>query len=393
MTASRARKSYDGVVLAMPVTVPYERYSIESAHWWLGRALRALADGAGISHRAFDGFAAASFTMGPDTAIALTQHFGLTPRWLDHVPMGGAAGIVSIRRAARAVQAGDADIVACVAADTNQVDTFRKTLANFSRFAQDASYPYGAGGPNASFALIARAYMDRFGAKREDFGKLCVAQRDNALRYPHALMKKPLTLEQYLSARPIAEPFHLFDCVMPCAGAEAFLVMHEETALSLDLPFVRLLSAIERHNAFPDDAVQTRGGWVMDRGELYGMAGLTPDDIDFMQTYDDYPVISMMQFEDLGFCEKGEGPDFVRQHTFTIDGSFPHNTSGGQLSVGQAGAAGGHLGIVEAMRQLLGTAGGTQVTDAKIGLVSGFGMINYDRGLASAAAILARRSP
>jgi len=392
MTASRARKSYDGVVLAVPVTVPYERYSIESAHWWLGRALRALAEGAGISHREFDGFAVASFTMGPDTAIALTQHFGLTPRWLDHVPMGGAAGIVSIRRAARAVQAGDADIVACVAADTNQVDTFRKTLANFSRFAQDASYPYGAGGPNASFALIARAYMDRFGAKREDFGKLCVAQRDNALNYPHALMKKPLTLDQYLSARPIAEPFHLFDCVMPCAGAEAFLVMREETALSLGLPFARVLSAIERHNAFPEDALQTRGGWAMDRGELYDMAGLTPDHIDFMQTYDDYPVISMMQFEDLGFCQKGEGPDFVRQHTFTIDGSFPHNTSGGQLSVGQAGAAGGHLGIVEAMRQLLGLAGGTQVADAKIGLVSGYGMINYDRGLASAATILARQS-
>jgi acetyl-CoA acetyltransferase len=205
-------------------------------------------------------------------------------------------------------------------------------------------------------------------------------------------MKKPLTLEQYMSARPIAEPFHLFDCVMPCAGAEAFLMMREETAVSLGLPFVRLLSAIERHNAFPDDAVQTRGGWVMDRHELYGMAGLTPGDIDFVQTYDDYPVISMMQFEDLGFCDKGEGPDFVRQHTFTTDGSFPHNTSGGQLSVGQAGAAGGHLGIVEAMRQLLGTAEGTQVTDAKIGLVSGFGMINYDRGLASAAAILARQS-
>jgi acetyl-CoA acetyltransferase len=306
--------------------------------------------------------------------------------------MGGASGIVSIRRAARAVQAGDVNIVACVAADTNQVDTFRKTLASFSRFAQDASYPYGAGGPNASFALIARAYMDRYGATREDFGKLCVAQRDNALRYPHALMKKPLTLEQYMSARPIAEPFHLFDCVMPCAGAEAFLVMREETAVSLGLPFVRLLSAIERHNAFPDDAVQTRGGWVMDRDELYGMASLTPDDIDFVQTYDDYPVISMMQFEDLGFCGKGEGPDFVRQHTFTIDGSFPHNTSGGQLSVGQAGAAGGHLGIVEAMRQLLGAAGGTQVADVKVGLVSGFGMINYDRGLASAAAILARQS-
>ncbi|MGF9694265.1 thiolase family protein [Rhizobium sp. 0TCS1.26] len=390
MSGHRARQSYDGVVLAVPVTVPYQRYSIETAHWWMGRALRGLADGAGISHREFDGFSTASFTMGPDSAIALTQHFGLSPRWIDHVALGGAAGIVAIRRAARAVQAGDADIVACVAADTNQVDTFRKTLASFSRFAQDASYPYGAGGPNASFALIAHHYMDRYGATREDFGRICVAQRDNALKNPHALMKKPLTLEQYLSARPIAEPFHLFDCVMPCAGAEGFLVMREETARSLGLAFVRLLSAIERHNAFAEDPVQERGGWLIDRDELYGMADVRPDDMDFVQTYDDYAVISMMQFEDLGFCAKGEGPDFVRQHTFTVDGSFPHNTSGGQLSVGQAGAAGGHLGITEAMRQLLGTADGTQVKDAALGLVSGFGMINYDRGLASSAAILAR---
>ncbi|MDR6819274.1 acetyl-CoA acetyltransferase [Neorhizobium sp. 2083] len=392
MVFSRARQSYDGVVLAVPVTVPYQRYSIETAHWWMGKALRALADGAGISHRDFDGFSVASFTMGPDVAVALTQHFGLSPRHIDHVPMGGAAGIVSLRRAARAVQAGDADIVACVAADTNRVDSFRSLLAGFSRFSQDAVYPYGAGGANGSFALIARHYMDRYGATREDFGKLCVAQRDNALRNPDALMKKPLTLEQYMSARAIAEPFHLFDCVMPCAGAEAFLVMREETATSLKLPFVRLLSAIERHNAFAEDPVQVRGGWVVDRDELYGMAGSAPGDMDFVQTYDDYAVISMMQFEDLGFCAKGEGPDFVRQHTFTVDGSFPHNTSGGQLSVGQAGAAGGHLGITEAMRQLLWTAEGRQVKDAKLGLVSGFGMINYDRGLASAAAILARAS-
>ncbi|MFB9949668.1 thiolase family protein [Rhizobium puerariae] len=392
MVFSRSRQSYDGVVLAVPVTVPYQRYSTEGAHWWMGRALRALAEGAGVGHRDFDGFSTASFTMGPDTAIALTQHFGLSPRWIDHVPMGGAAGIVSLRRAARAVQAGDADIVACVAADTNRVDSFRNLLAGFSRFSQEAVYPYGAGGANGSFALIARHYMDRYGANREDFGKLCVAQRDNALRNPHALMKKPLTLEQYMSARPIAEPLHLFDCVMPCAGAEAFLILREETAVSLGLPFVRLLSAIERHNAFPNDPVQVRGGWAVDRDELYGMAGVGPDDMDFVETYDDYPVISMMQFEDLGFCGKGEGPDFVRRHSFTIDGTFPHNTSGGQLSVGQAGAAGGHLGITEAMRQLLGVAGGTQVEDARLGLVSGFGMINYDRGLASAAAIFARAS-
>jgi acetyl-CoA acetyltransferase len=122
------------------------------------------------------------------------------------------------------------------------------------------------------------------------------------------------------------------------------------------------------------------------------MAGVAPGDVDFVETYDDYPVISMMQFEDLGFCRKGEGPDFVRSHSFANDGDFPHNTSGGQLSVGQAGAAGGYLGLVEAMRQLTGGALGSQVPDANIGLVSGFGMINYDRGLASAAALLARAS-
>ncbi len=389
MVDAKARRSYDGVVVAMPITVPYERFSIESAHWWIARALRALSQGAGISHREFDGFAMASFSTAPDTAIGLTQHFGLSPRWLDHVPMGGVSGIISLRRAARAVQAGDADIVACVAGDTNQVDTFRKTLSNFSRFAQDAVYPYGAGGANASFALIAKNYMNRYGARREDFGKLCVAQRENALRNPHALMKKPLTLDQYMTARPIADPIHLFDCVMPCAGAEAFLVMGEEQAKSLGLPFARILSTIERHHAFAEDEVQYRGGWVRDIDDLYAVAGIAPDDIDVVQTYDDYPVISMMQFEDLGFCKKGEGPDFVRSHTFTIDGSFPHNSSGGQLSVGQAGAAGGHLGIVECMRQVMGTASATQVGNARIGLASGFGMINYDRGLSSGAVIFA----
>jgi acetyl-CoA acetyltransferase len=383
------RKGYEGIVATVPVTIPYVRYSVESAHWWVGRALSELVRQAGITPGDVDGFCVASFTLGPDTAIALTQHFGLSPRWLDHVSLGGASGIASWRRAARAVQAGDADIVACVAGDTNHPDSFRKTLANFSRFAEDAVYPYGSGGANASFAMIARHYMKRFGATREDFGKLCVAQRDNALRYPDALMKEPLTLDAYMRARPIADPIHLFDCVMPCAGAEAFLVMRAETASTLGLVGVKLLSTIERHNAFADDPVQIRGGWARDVDDLYAMAGVGHGEIDFVQTYDDYPVISIMQFEDLGFCSKGGGPEFVRAHDFTIEGSFPHNTSGGQLSGGQAGAAGGHLGIVESLRQLTGVAAGRQVTGARLGLVSGFGMINYDRGLSSGAAILA----
>jgi acetyl-CoA acetyltransferase len=383
------RLPYEGVALAVPITVPYVRYSIRTAHWWLARALGLLLERSGLKKDEIDGLTVSSFTLSPDTAIGFTQHVGLSPRWLDHVPLGGASGIVALRRAARAVQCGDAEVVACLAGDTNHVDSFRLTLANFSQFARDAVYPYGAGGPNASFAFLTAHYMRLYGATREDFGKLCVAQRANALKNPQALFKKALTLEQYLDARPIAEPLHLFDCVMPCAGADAFLVLSEERARSLALPYARLLGTIERHNAFSADPVQLRAGWALDRGELYAQAGCSPQELDFVQAYDDYPVITLMQLEDLGFCEKGDGPAFVRRHRFTWDGDFPLNTSGGQLSAGQAGAAGGFLGMVEGIRQLTRGAGERQVPDAKIGLVSGFGMINYDRGLGSGAAILA----
>jgi acetyl-CoA acetyltransferase len=384
------RRGYQGVAVCAPVSVPYRRTSVNSAQWWIGRGLRGLAERTGLRAADFDGFSVSSFTLAPDTAIALTQHFGLSPRWLDHVPMGGASGAVALRRAARAVQAGDADYVACIAGDTNHVDSFRQTLAGFSRFSQDAVYPYGAGGPNASFALITRHYMQRTGATREDFGRICVAQRCNAMDNEAALLRRALSLDDYMGARAVCDPLHLFDCVMPCAGAEAFLVCREDDARALELPFARVLAAIERHNAFPDDPIQYRGGWVLDRDDFWAMADAAPGDVDFVQTYDDYPVIVMMQIEDLGFCAKGEAPAFVRAHDFTRNGDFPHNTSGGQLSVGQAGAGGGYLGLVEAVRQLTDAAGPTAVPGARIGLVSGFGMINYDRGLASAAVLLAR---
>lgn len=386
------RQSYDGVVVTAPFSTPYQRYSTQTAHYWLARALKGTLDAAGLRKDGIDGLSVASFTLFPDSPVGLSQHLGVTLRWLDSIPMGGASGVVALRRAARAVQAGDAEIVACLAGDTNHIDSFRKLLSSFSRFAMDAAYPYGYGGPNSMFALLTDRYMQEYGATREDFGRIAVAQRDNALRNPNALMKKSLSLEDYLEARPISDPIALFDCVMPCAGAEAFLVMSEEEAVKRGLPFARVAGTIERHNAFPDDPIQLRGGWALDVEDLWYMAGMQPADMDLVQTYDDYPVISMMQFEDLGFCGKGEAPAFLRDRDLTVTGDLPHNTSGGQLSAGQAGAAGGFLGMVEALRQVTRTAGPTQVADAKHALVSGFGMINYDRGLCSGAAILTGES-
>lgn len=382
------RQAYDGVALVAPFSTPYQRYSTDTAHWWIAGALRGALGSAGLKPNEIDGFCVSSFSLAPDSAVGLTQHLGLCLRWLDHIPMGGASGIVALRRAARAVQCGDANIVACAAGDTNHIDSFRSLLSSFSRSASDASYPYGYGGPNANFALLTDRYMHEYGATREDFGRICVAQRSNALKYPGAMMKKPLTLEQYINTRPISDPIALFDCVMPCAGSEAFLVMSEEEAVKRNLPYALIGGAIERHNAHANDSIQLRGGWTMDIDELYEMADCNAENIDLLQTYDDYPVICMMQFEDLGFCQKGSAAEFVRTHDLTIEGDFPHNTSGGQLSAGQAGAAGGFLGLVEAIRQVSGTAGPTQVKDANQAMVAGFGMINYDRGVCSGAAII-----
>lgn len=386
------RKGYEGVAVAVPVTVPYVRYSTRSAHAFIGAAVKALLDASGLKKDDIDGLTVSSFSLTPDTAVGVTQHIGLSPRWLDHIPTGGASGVMALRRAARAVQAGDADVVACVSADTNHVDSFRLMLGGFSNFSRDATYPYGSGGPNALFAFITAHYMAQTGCTREDFGRLCVDQRTNALAYGSRVFKKPLTLQEYLAARPIAEPIHLFDCVMPVAGGEAFLVMSEARARDLGLPYATVRGSIERHNAFSTDPIMVRGGWHVDCADLYAMADCKPEDIGFLQTYDDYPVIVMMQFEGLGFCGPGEAPAFVRSRSTAWSGEFPHNTSGGQLSTGQAGCAGGFLGMTEALRQLTDQAPGRAVRNNRLGMVSGYGMVTYDRCLCTGAVILGRPS-
>ena len=388
-------RSYEGVALLAPVSFGYARQSPHTAPWFIGKTLKLMLQQARLNKDDIDGFAVSSFSLGADSVIPLTQHYQITPRWVEQLPYGGASGVIALRRAARAIQAGDANVIACIGGDGAAHRSFEQTAGEFSSFTIDSSFPYGAGGPNAAFAMITRNYMERYGATREDFARIAVDQRYNANHYGPALLgHKTLSVEQYLAARPIAGPVHLFDCVMPCAGGEGFLVMDEDRARSTGLPYCLINAADELHNAHRDDPVQERGGWTEYANDLYQRANLGPDDINLVQTYDDYPVISMMQLEDLGFCAKGEGAAFVQATDMRFDGSgphphkLPHNTNGGQLSVGQAGSAAGYLGVTETLRQLTGTATDNQVANARHAMVSGFGMVNYDRGLCSAAAIL-----
>ena len=268
-------RDYADIVLTSPTSVGYVRQSPHGAAWFIGNALRNMLFQSGLARDAIDGLAITSFSLGADSAISLTQQLALSPRWIDDLAYGGASGIMALRRAARAIQAGDAEVIACIGGDGAGHGSFEQVAAEFSNFTIDAAFPYGAGGPNTAFALLTRRYMERYGARREDFGKLAVAQRYNANHYPPALLgHKTLNLEDYLQARPIAGPLHLFDCVMPCAGGEGFLVMSEDRARHLGLRYCRVLAAEELHNAHRDDPIQLRGGWTEYADRLYSTAGL-----------------------------------------------------------------------------------------------------------------------
>jgi acetyl-CoA acetyltransferase len=173
---------------------------------------------------------------------------------------------------------------------------------------------------------------------------------------------------------------------MPCAGAEAILV----GSLDRVAPGkrIRILAGRERHNHPVGEVSPLRGGWELFREELYDEAGCGTEAMDFVQVYDDYPIMVAIQLEDLGFCKKGEVGRFLEGHTMTWDGSFPLNTGGGQLSCGQTGGGGGMIGLTEAARQLHGEGGARQVRGAKRGLVSGYGMVAYGHGLSASALVL-----
>jgi acetyl-CoA acetyltransferase len=385
-------QNYAGVAITTPVTYGYTRTTEHEVPWFIGGVLEALMRRTGVAKKDIDGLVLATYRLAPDNSASIAEYFGLSTRFMVDLPFGGASGVIALRRAVRAVQAGDAEIVACIGADV--APTGFGIGANFSRFSRDHVYPYGAGGPNAVFAMITDNYMRKNGATRQDLGRICVAQRSNGAQFPLAVMRTPITMEEYLAARPISDPLVLLDCVMRVSGAEGFLVMSEERAKSLSLPFASVAGTIERHDGVSATAVQEAVGFDAVRDGLYEQAGIGPEDMDFIQAYDDYPVIVLLQLESLGLCAPGEGARFVRTRDLTVGGDLPLNTNGGMLAMGQAGAAGGFVGMTEALRQLTGDTPGAAVAGAKVGLVSCYGTVNYDRGLCSSAAILtAARGP
>ncbi|MDH2052119.1 thiolase family protein [Achromobacter marplatensis] len=343
----------------------------------IGDALR----GAGLTPADVDGLGVASFTLRPDRAIDLGWRLGLRLNWCMQDEMGGASAINLLRQAWLALEAGQARTIVLVSGDHFTGADFAGLVRGYNRSAQEYLSPLGCEGPNPLFAMLTQRQMARTGLRREDYGALCVAQRQWAADNPNAAYRQPLTLAQYLDAPLVAPPLGRLDCVPVVSGASALVLRAQPEGVS-----VRLIASDARYNDDQQEGDGLATGIAAFAPDLWRRAGLGAEDMDVISVYDDYPAMALAQLCDLGFARADDLPGFIARRIATR--ALPVNTAGGQLSAGQAGTAGGMHGLVEVSRQLLGQAGARQLPGLRHGVVTGYGMVQLRYGMCANAAVL-----
>jgi acetyl-CoA acetyltransferase len=372
-------------------SLPATRYALAGV-----AILAALAD-AGLTIHDLDGFS--YFAGGMDTAY-LAQTLGI-PRIRFTAGISGSGGgcTGTIGLAAMAVGQGMANVVACIFS-VQQTVRYGSAFSNdtgamFAGEQRDSDRDFiansGLASPGEMFALIARRHMHEFGTTREHFGHVAVSTRSHAITRPTSLMRTPLSMAQYLAAPLIADPFCIYDFCLESDGSVCILVATEERARSLRQQPVLVASSVHGGSGrwgkgmewfgMPADIFATSGMTDI-APDLYGQAGLSPDDIDVALLYDHFSAMVICQLEDFGFCERGAGGPFVAAgETTWPNGSLPVNTHGGNLSEGYMK---GMSHIREAVEQLRGIAV-NQVQDAKAALIT-----SGPSGVPNSALILTR---
>lgn len=342
-------------------------------------ALAAIAD-AGLQPDDIDGVAAYPGPMpgvpgfaGPGV-YEVQDALGIDLRW--HLSgLEGPAQISPIIHAALAVAAGlcrHALVYRTVTEASAAADTGRRgigagsaEISGFTAF----FVPFGAMSAANWLALYARRHMHEFGTKREHLGIIAVTDRRHAGLNPQAIYRQPLTMEEYLSARMISDPFGLYDCDVPVDGSTAVVV--SSAAVQRDLPH-----AAVRVNAV-GTALRARPLW--DQWEdlttmaardaaahMWSRTELRPADVDTAQLYDGFSFLTLAWIEALGFCKRGESGPFVENGRIALGGELPLNTWGGQLSGGRLHGFGF---VAEAVRQLRGECGERQVPNCEVAVV------------------------
>ncbi len=342
-------------------------------------AKRAL-DDAGLKVSDIDGVLTAYSFTEPYFMLGsvLCEYLGLKPRYNASVIVGGGSPAVMLKHAMEAILAGSADTI-LVCAGENRATGQSRDSAVSALLAVGHPYfeqPYGGSIPGF-YAMIAQRHMHVYGTTREHLAHIAVNTRRHALLHPNAHMKTPITLQDVLSAKPIADPLGMLDCCLISDAGGAFIVTSAERAKNLKSKPAYLLGIGEHHTHEHIMCAPslTEFGAKESGKRAYEMAGVKPSDIDVAQLYDCFSIVPLIELEELGFCEPGEGGAFFADGRASIGGKLPINTHGGMLSHAHAGAAGGLFGIVEGVRQLRGGLGERQVEGAELALVHNEGGI------------------
>lgn len=308
----------------------------------------------------------------------LCEYLGLKPRFNASMVVGGASPAVMLKHAAEAIKAGQAETILICAGENRATGQSRDDAVAALVAVGHPFYeqPYGFSIPSF-YAMIARRYMHEYGMTRDDLSHVAVTTRDHALMHPNAHMKKPITVAEVSGAKAIAEPFTMLDCCLISDAGGAMIVTSADRAKDLKSPPVYLhgIGEYHTHEHLMCAESLTEFGASVSGKTAYDMAGLGPDDMDFAELYDCFTVVPVLELEELGFAPRGEGFRHWTEGRAAVGGALPVNTHGGMLSHAHAGAAGGLLGLVEAVRQLRGGLGARQVEGANVGLVHNEGGI------------------
>ncbi len=351
-----------------------------SAQGLLEEAIGNALNDSGLTTKDIDGL----LLRGPDEIYTFHQvmgeRLGIDCTFSTTLTNGGASQVMGVALAVMAIEAGLATTVVVgygrdnwSRVHANKENHMRASGRPQQMYGVEFGPEIGLFGAVAAHAFGAQRHMHEFGTTREQFGKIAISFRNHALRNPEAVMKKPLSIEDYFNGRMIVSPFGLFDCSLQTDAAGAVIVTSSERAKDLRQKPVLIKGFGMGNNlsGWHNNDNLTHTG-AIEAGKLaYSMAGLGPTDVDFAQIYDCFTYMVLVQLEDYGFCKKGEGGPFVQSGALDVDGSLPTNTSGGQLSEAHVE---GMLQIVEGVRQLQGNySPNRQVKNAEIGLISGHG--------------------
>ena len=316
---------------------------------------------AGLSKDDVDGFFCTSAApgLGP---LNMADYLGLTGlRHMDSTDVGGSSYVLHVGHAAEAIALGLCDVALVTLAGRPRAEGMATGTAPraWAPNVPDDPFelPYGRTVVNA-YAMVAARHMHEFGTTSEQLAWIKVAASQHAQHNPHAMLRKPVTVEDVLASPMISDPLHRLDCCVISDGGGALVITRPEIARSLKRPLVKVKGHGEATKNQAGGYIDlTYSGARFSGQRAFAEAGVTPADIQYASIYDSFTITVLVQIEDLGFCEKGAGGRFVADGKLISGvGRLPFNTDGGGLCNNHPANRGGMTKVIEAVRQLRGEA-------------------------------------